>query len=54
MRGGNALGSLMSIIKTFPLDDYGFNWFVPAVVCSVVFTLISRHVQKSRIIHDTI
>lgn len=41
INGSNLFGGLVDIFKTFPLGAISFEWFVPAIVCSVVLTLIS-------------
>lgn len=35
------LGSLSGAVEKLPLAKVGFNWFVPAAICSVIFTAIS-------------
>lgn len=41
MRGGHLLEGVAKFIGTFPLANFGFEWVVPAVLCSLIFTVIS-------------
>lgn len=54
MRGQEVLGTLMEAINTLPFANYGFNWLIPAAVCSLVFTLISKFFSIGKLGHDTI
>lgn len=54
MRGGNALGDLMAKIQTLPFANLGFQWVVPAVVCSIIFTVISMVGKVGKTIDDPI
>lgn len=42
MQGGNFLSGLASWTNTLPLHQFGFEWLVPAIIGSVVFTVISK------------
>ena len=42
MQGGNFLSELAAWTNTLPLNQFGFEWLVPAIIGSVVFTLISK------------
>ena len=42
MQGGNFLAELASWTNTLPLHQFGFEWLVPAIIGSVVFTVISK------------
>lgn len=54
MRGGNALGDLMAKIQTLPFANLGFQWVVPAIVCSIVLTVISMVAKVGKTIDDPI
>ena len=41
MQGGNFLSGLADWTNTLPLHQFGFEWLVPAIIGSVVFTVIS-------------
>lgn len=42
MQGGNALGSLVEKINTFPLANFAFEWLVPAVICAVIGGILGK------------
>ena len=42
MQGGNFLAELADWTNTLPLHQFGFEWLVPAIIGSVVFTVISK------------
>jgi len=42
MQGGNFLSELADWTNTLPLNQFGFEWLVPAIIGSVVFTVISK------------
>ena len=42
MQGGNFLSELAAWTNTLPLHQFGFEWLVPAIIGSVVFTVISK------------
>ena len=42
MQGGNFLSGLADWTNTLPLNQFGFEWLVPAIIGSVVFTVISK------------
>lgn len=42
MNGGNAMGSLVDKINTFPLANFAFEWLVPAVICAVIGGLLGK------------
>ena len=42
MQGGNFLSGLADWTNTLPLHQFGFEWLVPAIIGSVVFTIISK------------
>ena len=42
MQGGNFLARLADWTNTLPLHQFGFEWLVPAIIGSVVFTVISK------------
>ena len=42
MQGGNFLAELSAWTNTLPLHQFGFEWLVPAIIGSVVFTVISK------------
>ncbi|WP_314354279.1 branched-chain amino acid transport system II carrier protein [uncultured Granulicatella sp.] len=42
MQGGNFLSGLAAWTNTLPLHQFGFEWLVPAIIGSVVFTVISK------------
>ena len=42
MQGGNAMGSLVKTINTFPLANFAFEWLVPAVICAVIGGLLGK------------
>ena len=44
------LGSYGELISNIPLASLDFNWILPAVICSIVFTIIGAvgHVGKTR------
>lgn len=54
MRGGNLLASLTEKIATFPLARFGFEWVVPAVVCSIALTLVSMLTRRGKTIKDSL
>ena len=42
MQGGNFLSELAAWTNTLPFNQFGFEWLVPAIIGSVVFTVISK------------
>lgn len=42
MQGGNFLSGLADWTNTLPLHQFGFEWLVPAIIGSVLFTIISK------------
>lgn len=42
MQGGNFLARLADWTNTLPLHQFGFEWLVPAIIGSVLFTIISK------------
>ena len=42
MQGGNFLSELAAWTNTLPLHQFGFEWLVPAIIGSVVFTVVSK------------
>ena len=54
MRGGTLLAGPAKAIAGLPLGNFGFEWVVPAIVCSVVLTLISMITKKGKTINDPI
>ena len=42
MQGGNFLSELAAWTNTLPLHQFGFEWLVPAIIGSVLFTVISK------------
>ena len=42
MQGGNFLSELAAWTNTLPLNQFGFEWLVPAIIGSVLFTIISK------------
>lgn len=52
MRGGNLLEGPAKMCAGLPLGTYGFEWVVPALVCSVVLTLISMMFKVGKTIND--
>ena len=42
MQGGNFLSELAAWTNTLPLNQFGFEWLVPAIIGSVIFTVISK------------
>ncbi len=42
MQVGNFLAELAAWTNTLPLHQFGFEWLVPAIIGSVVFTVISK------------
>ena len=42
MQGGKFLAELADWTNTLPLHQFGFEWLVPAIIGSVVFTVISK------------
>lgn len=44
------LGSYGEVISNIPLADLDFNWILPAIICSIIFTIIGAvgHVGKTR------
>ena len=49
MTGINALASLTGAVQMFPLSQSGFGWIIPAIVGSIIFTLISKFTKKGGI-----
>lgn len=54
MRGGNMLGNLMEKVQALPFSNLGFPWVVPAVICSIIFTVISMTTKMGKTINDPI
>ncbi len=54
MRGGNLLADQVAVVKSLPLAAFGFEWILPAVVCSIILTLISMATKKGKTINDPI
>lgn len=54
MRGGNLLGGPAEAIMKLPLSQFGFEWVLPAIVCSIIFTLISMFAKVGKTINDPI
>ncbi|PSJ31504.1 branched-chain amino acid transporter [Peptostreptococcus russellii] len=54
MRGGNLLAGPTAAIQSLPLANFGFEWIVPAVACSVILTLISKFAKVGKTIEDTL
>lgn len=52
MRGGELLGGIAGIFKSFPLGEYGFEWLLPAIAFSVLFTLLSIICKVGKTIDD--
>lgn len=52
MRGGNLLAGAAKACAELPLGTYGFEWVVPALVCSIVLTLISAVAKVGKTIND--
>ena len=52
MRGGNLLAGAAKACTSLPLGTYGFEWVVPALVCSIVLTLISAVAKVGKTIND--
>ena len=54
MRGGNLLGELTEKIQGLPLATLGFSWVIPAVICSLIFTLVSMFAKVGKTIDDPV
>ncbi len=54
MRGGNLLAGPAEAIMKLPLSQFGFEWVLPAIVCSIIFTLISMFAKVGKTINDPI
>ncbi len=54
MRGGHLLGAYASKIGTLPFAKFGFEWVLPAVIGSVILTLISMIFKVGKTINDPI
>lgn len=54
MRGGNLLADQVATLKSLPLAAFGFEWILPAVVCSIILTIISMATKKGKTINDPI
>lgn len=52
MRGGNLLQGAVNQIDKLPLAGDGFEWLVPAIVMSIIFTLISWIGKVGKTIDD--
>lgn len=52
MRGGTMLQGAADSLRALPLGQFGFEWLLPAVVCSVVLTLISMVGKVGKTIND--
>nr|WP_314276770.1 branched-chain amino acid transport system II carrier protein [uncultured Peptostreptococcus sp.] len=52
MRGGHLLEGAAKACAALPLGTYGFEWVVPALVCSIVLTLISAVAKVGKTIND--
>lgn len=49
MTGMTVMGSLSSIVQALPFAGLGFGWVIPSIVCSIVFTIISKLTNKGDI-----
>lgn len=54
MRGGTLLAGPVASIKALPLGNLGFEWILPAVVCSVILTVISMVGKVGKTIDDPV
>ncbi|WP_101772198.1 branched-chain amino acid transport system II carrier protein [Peptostreptococcus faecalis] len=54
MRGGTLLQGAVDKIMTFPLAAFGFEWLVPALICSVILTIVSIVTKKGGTREDVI
>lgn len=54
MRGGTLLAGPAAALKALPLGNFGFEWILPAVVCSVILTVISMVGKVGKTINDPI
>lgn len=54
MRGGNLLGGVTAWIQTFPFAKFGFEWLIPAILGSVIFTIISMTAKVGKTINDPV
>ena len=54
MRGGNLLAAPAEAIMKLPFGQFGFEWVLPAIICSVIFTLISMIGKVGKTIDDPI
>ena len=52
MRGGTLLQGLADSFHALPLGQFGFEWLLPAVACSIIFTLISMIGKVGKTIND--
>ncbi len=54
MRGGNLLEGLVRKISALPFAKFGFEWVVPAIIGSVILTLISMFAKIGKTRDDAI
>ena len=54
MRGGHLLEGVAKSISGLPLGNFGFEWVLPAAICSIIFTLISMILKVGKTIDDPI
>lgn len=52
MMGIESLGHLSNLVGVLPLAGMGFAWIVPAIVGSVLFTIISKYTNMGGTIED--
>lgn len=52
MMGIESLGHLSNLVSVLPLAGMGFAWIVPAIVGSVLFTIISKYTNMGGTIED--
>ena len=48
------LQKTVDIIKSLPLGQYGFEWFIPALAGAIVFTMLSMVTQKGKVLGDAL
>ena len=54
MRGGDLLGGATAWIQTFPFAKFGFEWLIPAILGSVIFTTINMTAKVGKTINDPV
>ncbi|WAW15340.1 branched-chain amino acid transport system II carrier protein [Peptostreptococcus equinus] len=54
MRGGKLLAGPVEAIKALPLGNLGFEWVIPAIICSIILTLVSMFAKVGKTINDPI